>query len=242
MSYTLLTTDIDPMGQAIADFHTRGRADKLIVSSPDFDDDELPVATLFRTYDRMNALERLALQNARGRVLDVGAGSGCHSLVLMERGLNVDAIDISPLAVEVMRDRGVSAAPRNLFDTSWGGSYDTILLLMNGSGIVGRLERMGEFFARLKQLLAPDGIVLLDSSDLRYLYEDEDGSYLVDLAGDYYGELTYSMRYRKVQGKPFPWLYVDFDTLSLYASQYGFEAECLATGEHYDYLACLRQV
>ena len=188
----------------------------------------------------MPKLERTALDLCRGRVLDVGAGAGCHSLALQQKGLDVTAIDISPLSVEVMRCRGVkSAVAADLFDETFAGCYDTVLMLMNGSGIIGRLERMPLFFHRMKQLLAAGGQVLMDSSDLRYVFENEDGSWDIDLNAGYYGELEYQMQYQKVKGEPFDWLYVDFDTLAFHAQANGFRAELVAEGGHYDYLAVL---
>ena len=242
MIYTdLLTTDKDPMGTAILDYLEHGKADKLRVFSSQFDEDEIPVRTLFRTEKQMAPLERTALQLATGRILDVGAGSGCHSLILQAAGKEVEAIDISPLSVEAMRRRGVKQATQaNLFNESFCGSYDTLLMLMNGSGIIGRLENLPAFFRKAKQLLRPGGSILMDSSDLRYLYEDEDGSFVIDIAGDYYGEVDFRMQYKQVEGDPFDWLYIDFQTLSLYAAQNGFTAELVKEGKHYDYLARLR--
>ena len=130
----------------------------------------------------------------------------------------------------------------NLFDENYLQKFDTILMLMNGSGIIGKLENMGAFFGKMKQLLNPGGCIYMDSSDLRYLFEDEDGSFLVDLAGGYYGEIDFQMQYKQVKGEPFDWLYVDFQTLSYYASENGFQAELVREGEHYDYLACLKMV
>lgn len=231
----------DPMGQAIADYHHTGRAARLWVCSPDFDDDEMPVATLFRTETEMPQLERTALALCHGHVLDVGGGAGCHSLALQERGLKVTTIDISALSVEVMRERGVkNALCVDLYSAALMGQYDTITLLMNGSGIIGRLDAMASFFARMKQLLAPGGCILMDSTDIRYIFEDEDGALDIDLNAAYYGELEYSMRYKNLKGNPFPWLYIDFDTLAYHASQNGFQAEMIEQGEHYDYLAGLR--
>lgn len=236
----MLECENDPMGQAIRDYHEKGRAGRLRVFSPQFEEDEMPVATLFRTEAEMPPLERRALELCRGRVLDVGAGAGCHSLALQERGADVTAIDISPLSVDVMLRRGVKdARVADLFDGSFAGCYDTVLMLMNGSGIVGRLERMPLFFRRMKLLLAQGGQVLMDSSDLRYIYEDEDGAMDIDLNARYYGELDFRMQYKKVKGAPFGWLYVDFDTLAGYARESGFRAELVAEGEHYDYLARL---
>ena len=228
------------MGQAIRDYFETGHAGRLRVFSPQFDEDELPVAALFRTEERMPKLERTALDLCRGRVLDVGAGAGCHSLALQQRGVDVTAIDISPLSVEVMRRRGVKlAVAADLFDETFAGCYDTVLMLMNGSGIIGRLERMPLFFRRMKQLLAEGGQVLMDSSDLRYVFENEDGSWDIDLNAGYYGELEYQMQYQKVKGESFDWLYVDFDTLAFHAQANGFRAELMEEGGHYDYLARL---
>ena len=236
----LLPADKDPMGAAIADYFKRHKADRLRVFSSQFDEDEIPVEELFRTEKQMPLLERTALQMATGKILDVGAGSGCHSLTLQEAGKEVHAIDISPLSVEVMKQRGVrSVSQTNLFNEQFADEYDTILMLMNGSGIIGRLENMPLFFRKMKQLLRPDGCILMDSSDLRYLFEDEDGSFLIDLAGDYYGEIDFRMQYKDIQGDPFDWLYIDFQTLSAYAADNGFKAEMIKEGKHYDYLARL---
>ena len=243
MKCSLLTPDRDPMGTAIADFYKNGRAAKLRVLSSQFEEDEIPVAQLFRTFDEMPPLEQEALRLANGKILDCGAGSGCHALALQDMGKDVEAIDISPRSVEVMQQRGVKHAYCiNLFDDNFLTKYDTILMLMNGSGIIGKLENMGMFFAKMKQLLNPGGCIYMDSSDLRYLFEDEDGSFLIDLAGGYYGEIDFRMQYKQVKGAPFDWLYVDFQTLSYYASENGFKAELVKEGEHYDYLACLKLV
>lgn len=236
----LLTADKDPMGAAILDFLKHGRAYKLHVFSSQFDEDEIPVRTLFRTEKQMNPLERTALQLATGRILDIGAGSGCHSLALQAAGKEVEAIDISPLSVEAMCKRGVKQATQaNLFNESFYGSYDTLFMLMNGSGIIGQLENLPAFFRKAKQLLRPGGSILMDSSDLRYLYEDEDGSFVINIADEYYGEMDFQIQYKEIMGDPFDWLYIDFQTLSLYATQNGFEAELVKEGKHYDYLARL---
>ncbi len=240
ISTDLLSADKDPMGAAIADYYEHRKADRLRVFSSQFDEDEIPVKELFRGEKQMPVLERAALQLAAGKILDAGAGSGCHSLALQEAGKEVHAIDISPLSVEVMKQRGVrNVTQTNLFDERFYEAYDTILMLMNGSGIIGKLENLPVFFQKMKQLLCPGGCILMDSSDLRYLFEEEDGSYVIDLAGDYYGEVDFQMQYKDIQGDSFDWLYIDFQTLSLYAAENGFKAELVKEGKHYDYLAKL---
>lgn len=167
-----------------------------------------------------------------------------HSLALQEAGKEVHAIDISPLSVEVMKQRGVrSVSQTNLFNEQFADEYDTILMLMNGSGIIGKLENLPDFFRKMKLLLRPGGCVLMDSSNLSYLFEEEDGSIVIDLAGDYYGEVDFQMQYKNLKGDSFDWLYIDFQTLSLYAAENGFTAKLVKEGTHYDYLAKLsRQV
>lgn len=250
-----MTINHDPMGAAIADFWRNGIAGRLRVFSPDFDEDEMPVADLFRTFDEMPALEQTALRHATGRTLDVGAGAGCHSLALQERGIDVTAIDISPLSVQTMRSQGVRKALEQDF---WNveEQYDTILMLMNGIGIVGTLDALPRFFRHIDRILAPGGQLIVDSSDVRYVYEDEDPStggrtsYLrlneagVEIdpeTGRYYGEYLYRMQYKRIRGDEFPWLYIDFRTLCRAAEAAGFRAECIQEGEHYDYLALIKR-
>lgn len=240
MTISVLSPQKDPMGAAILDYQQHGKARKIRVLSSMFDEDEISVPYLFRKRSEMPKLEQLAMDRATGRILDVGAGAGCHTLALQAMGREVSAIDISPLSVEAMQQQGISDVRCiNLFDPALTQTYDTILLLMNGSGIIGTLRNMPQFFARLKTLLNPGGQVLLDSSDLKYLYENEDGSYDIDPAGPYYGEIDYQMVYRNVRGDKFDWLYIDFETLRMLAGLNSFNCELVAEGEHYDYLAKL---
>ena len=126
--------------------------------------------------------------------------------------------------------------------------FDTILMLMNGIGIVGTLDRLPKFFRQRDKLLAPGGQVLCDSSDISYVFEDErlrvgDGTSgmngMIDIPNemDYYGEHSFRMQYKDTIGEPFDWLYIDADTLKENAAKNGYIAEIVAEGDHYDYLA-----
>ena len=232
-----VNSKMDPMGRAIldyvkrqgraADYHKTGTADK---------EDEIPLSTLFRKYEEMPEIERKALDMANGKTLDVGAGSGCHSLVLQEKGIDVTAIDISPLSVETMKERGVKKVIEQDFFTL-KGQYDTVLMLMNGIGIVGTLERLPRFFRQLDKILAPGGQLLCDSSDISYVFEDENGMIDIPNEMDYYGEHSFRMQYKDTIGEPFNWLYIDADTLREKAGRCGYAVEVVAEGEHCDYLA-----
>ena len=230
-----MNSKMDPMGRAIAEYWKTKKPDRLRVFSPMFEEDEIPLQILFRKYEDMPVIERKALDMATGKTLDVGAGSGCHSFVLQEKGIDVTAIDISPLSVETMKERGVKKVLEQDFFTL-EGKYDTILMLMNGIGIVGTLERLPEFFHKLDKILSPGGQVLCDSSDISYVFENETG--MIDIPEDmgYYGENNFQMQYKDTIGEPFDWLYIDSDTLKEQAAKNGYAVEVVAKGEHYDYL------
>ena len=226
------------MGAAILDYQTKGKAGKLSILSSMFEEDEMPVKHLFRNLENMPMLEQKALSLAKGKVLDVGAGAGCHALALQAQSIAVKAIDISPLSCEAMELRGVMDAECiNLFDEHLETGFDTILLLMNGTGIAGKIENLPALFNRLKALLNKGGQILIDSSDIKYIYENEDGSFDINLNAAYYGEVDYQMVYKDVKGDSFDWLYVDFPLLKSIAESCGLHGELIAEGEHYDYLA-----
>lgn len=231
----------DIFGNAIKSYFLNGNDEEITVHSPDFDDDVIPVPYLFRSYEEMPPLEKTALDQCFGRVLDVGCGAGSHSLYLQEkRNKKVTAIDTSEGAIEVCRLRGIKDARKIAFEDLTEEKYDSIILLMNGTGIVGRLNRLDNFFSKLKELLNPKGQVLIDSSDLSYLFDpDEDGGIWVDASQGYYGELQYKLTYGGESSEIFEWLYLDYNSLYLAASKNGFGCELLKEGEHYDYLAKL---
>lgn len=235
---TTINPSHDPMGSAISDYHKHGRAANIRVLSSMFEEDTMSVAHLFRSEQEMPQLEQRALSLVRGRVLDVGAGAGCHTLALQKKGFKVKAIDVSALSCEVMRSRGIEDVECvNIFNPQFQSQFDTILLLMNGTGIAGKLSRLPFLLNRLKELMTENAQILIDSSDLRYIYENEDGSMDIDLGGNYYGEVDYQMIYQNIKGTSFDWLYVDPTLLRASCEQCGLKCEIIEEGNHYDYLA-----
>ncbi len=202
--------------------------------------EQVPVDHFFRNFDNMPELEKKALQSCRGKVLDIGCGAGSHCLHLQESGLECTGLDLSADAVEVASLRGVKKTLcRDIYQLGVG-NYDTLLLLMNGTGIAGTLEGLGPLLLHLSKLMAPGGQILLDSSDLIYMFEeDADGGVWVPGEVAYYGEVTYQWEYKGQRGAEFPWLFVDFETLKRVAGRLGFETTLLQEGPHYDYLARL---
>ena len=231
----------DLFGKAILDFQTNNFPEDLITETTISEEDEMSVAYLFRDFSGMPILEQKALLLAKGKVLDVGCGAGSHSLYLQnEKKLAVTAIDISEKAVEACKLRSVlNAKVEAILHFETDEKFDTILLLMNGTGIFGKLENVPNYLKKLKSLLTENGQILIDSSDIIYMFdEDEDGGKWI--AGDkYYGELEFTITYKDEKEAPLPWLYMDYNTLQNVAVVNGFQCELVLEGDHYDYLARL---
>ena len=231
----------DLFGKAILDYQTNNQPEDLITETSISEEDEMSVAYLFRNYDEMPKIEQKALQLAKGRVLDVGCGAGSHSLTLQnDRKLDVTSIDISENAIQACRLRGLKNARVEDIMTLENEKFDTILLLMNGTGIFGTLKKTPNFLQKLKSILNPNGQILIDSSDIIYMFdEDEDGGKWIPTENEYYGETIFNITYKGEKEKPLDWLFLDYNTLQNAAFANGLQCELLQEGEHYDYLARL---
>jgi 2-polyprenyl-3-methyl-5-hydroxy-6-metoxy-1,4-benzoquinol methylase len=241
----------DLFGKAILDYQTNNSPEDLITETSISEEDEMSVAYLFRDFDAMPKLEQRALQLAKGKILDVGCGAGSHSLYLQnEKKLNVTAIDISENAIKACILRNINNVKVQNIMTLENEKYDTILLLMNGAGMCGKLKNISKFLLKLKSLLNENGQILLDSSDIIYMFdEDEDGGKWIaspvqtSASGEsehsYYGEVVFNISYKGQKEKPFNWMYVDYNTLQNAALATGLNCELVLEGEHYDYLARL---
>jgi len=229
----------DLMGRAIWDYFKNENPEDLQTETSISELDELPVKYLFRDFEEMNKIEKKALKLSHGKVLDIGAGAGSHSLYLQnDRNLDITALDISPKAIQVCQLRGIQkAVAQNMLEFS-GETYDTILLLMNGTGIFQSLKVIDIYLKRLYSLLNKNGQILIDSTDILYMFDqDEDGGVLIPANG-YYGELDYIVHYKGESEDPIKWLYLDFNTLKNAAENNGFTIEKVLQDED-SYLAKL---
>lgn len=229
----------DLMGRAIWDYFYQENPKDLQTETSISELDDLPVSYLFRTYKEMNALEQKAINLSFGKVLDVGTGAGSHALYLQnDKKLKVTALDISPKSIEICKARGLESAVCEDFLHFSESEYDTILLLMNGTGIFQSLEQIDLYLQKLKTLVAENGQILIDSTDILYMYDqDEDGGVLVPATG-YYGELDYYLHYKGESEQPMKWLYLDFNTLENAAIANGFKIQKILQVED-SYLAKL---
>lgn len=226
---------VDVLGQAIFDYYHQLSSDALWIHNQYGPKEEMPVSTFFRYADDMPDLELFAISECMGKVLDIGAGAGSHALLLQDRGVDVAAFDISPLAVQIMQERGVKKAFEADIYTFHPGKFDTLLLLMNGIGLAGDLNGLRTLLNHLKSLLNPGGQILFDSSDINYLYEGNLP------ANKYYGEIAYQYQYKQLKTDWFKWLYIDEQTLMSIAAEIGFKADVLVEDEYDQYLVRLTQ-
>ncbi len=233
----------DPLGLALTEYLAQPSKAFITVRSSIAEDEKMPVAHFFRAGNSIPEIEQTALGLCHGRTLDIGAGAGSHALLLQNRSIPVTALDISPGAVAVMQRRGVADARcADVFGFMLDFQtepYDTLLLLMNGIGVAGTLDGLDRFLAHAKTLLRPGGQILLDSSDILYMFEDEEGGVWLDMNGPYHGEVTYQMLYNGQESKAFGWLFIGFELLADHAQTAGFGCELIGMDEGGQYLARL---
>ncbi len=229
----------DPFGEAIRDYFEKGKAPKIKVNSNYTENEEILPSYFFRSEKEMPLIEQKALKLCKGKVLDIGAAAGCHSIILQKKGYSITALEKSYLASEILLKRGIQRViNKDIFEFD-EGSFDTILLLMNGAGIAETLNGLERLLKHLKTILSENGQILIDSSDISYLFEEDDGSKWVDLANpDYHGEMTYHITYKKSDAE-FKWLFVDQDKMKKYAEKSGLKFSLVATGNHNDFLVRL---
>lgn len=225
---------MDVFGQALTDQFLHGKADTLNLYTSLGDLEEMPLDLFFRSEDEMPELERYALELCRGKVLDIGAGVGSHALFLQKHNIDATALDLSPAACEIMQQRGVTQVICGNIDEVELQQYDTLLMLMNGIGVFGKLRSFAAFLERAKGLINEGGQLLFDSSDITYAYEEGPLP-----TSHYFGEVSYQYEYKGVKGNWFDWLFIDQATLISTAYEAGWNCEVLYVDENDQYLARL---
>lgn len=219
------TTGKDPMGRIILDYSKDKIERHIIVESEICDDDVIEASYLFRSYEEMHPVEQIALEQCVGSILDIGAGAGIHTRYLQDKGFDVKAIDLSLGAVEYMKSQGLNAQLQDFYNVT--DQYDTLLMMMNGIGIAGSLKNLERTLLQAKKMLRENGQLLFDSTDIKYLYMDDDGGMWIDLNTEYYGNFNFRMHYEDQSTDWFDWLYIDFDKLEETANKLNLKVEKL---------------
>lgn len=228
---------MDVFGKVLKDYFIGRMKSKLWLHNNYGEPEEMPVDAFFRSETKLTELEKIALDLCSGKTLDIGAGVGSHALLLQRKGINVTAIEQSEQACEIMKLRGVKQVINtNIMEYS-SARYDTLLMMMNGIGLCQDIAGLHRFLDHLKNLITEGGKVVFDSSDIAYLYINDDF-----LPKNYYGEISYRYEYQNIKGPWFKWLYIDFPELSRIAEEHGWSSELIYEDDSDQYLACLNLI
>lgn len=228
-----MTNYKDVYGDALLEYHQTGALkEPLLLHSTYGDIEEMPVEVFFREDEDFPELEFIALSLCDGTVLDVGAGVGSHALYLQEKEFAVTALEISPSACTIMKERGVKDIIQGDFFHLNDQQYDTLLFLMNGIGLAKTLEGFRHLLAHAKTLLTDKGQLLFDSSNISYLYDE----YKIQRPDYYFGEIGFQYEFNGVKGEPFKWLYLDQDALIKIAHEENWVVQVLYEDENDQYL------
>ena len=225
---------MDIFGSALLDQFNNDAAEILWLHNSYGEPEEMPADVFFRDQSEMPDLELYALKNCRGEILDIGAGVGSHTLELQRCGFDISALEISTVACTIMRERGVKQIINKDFFDFQDKKYDTLLLLMNGIGLAGNIEKLSVLLNHCKKLLKKGGQIIFDSSDISYLYNDTSFPH-----EKYFGEISYQYEYKGVKGNWFDWVYVDSSLMAAISLDLGFNYEIIFEDDHDQYLARL---
>jgi SAM-dependent methyltransferase len=225
----------DVFGQALLDYYHGSFAPPLLLHNEYGPPEEIPIESYFFDEQSYSDMEVFALQQLCGKILDIGAASGRHALHLQRLGMDITAMDISPSCGKLMKEMGVK---KIVIDSIWHYSkeqFDTIFMLMNGVGLVGTINELKKFLIHLKRLLSSKGQLILDSTDISYLYDN--GKFPKD---KYFGELTFQYEYKNIVGDSFDWLYIDSEKLIEIAHFTGWNCQIIYSDDSDAYLARLK--
>lgn len=223
----------EPQGAAYLDYLKGYVRAAVTVSSTHDSLRTIPVSIYFREPEEFIELEQTALSRCHGKILDIGAGAGSHSLYLQQKGIATTALDPSPLACRTMKRRGI----KNIVCTDYfkyrEAGYDVLLLLQNGIGFVEHLQGLRRFFAHAEKLLSPDGQILMVSVDVDYGDGTGDLLHATDRPSEvrYRGEVRFQFEYLGRRAARFYWLFIDADTLKTIAFECGWRCELIAEHE-----------
>jgi len=225
---------MDIYGTFLKDFYAGNLKTEVLLHNNYGDAEELPVDAFFRNLDEMPDIELYALSLCKGKILDIGAGTGTHSLVLQQKGFDVTAIEISGGACQVMALRGVKNIVNKDVLVYTAQKFDTLLLMMNGIGFCGYVDYLKTFLLNAKTLLNTGGQIIFDSSDVSYLYENETPD-----SDTYYGEIDYQYEYNGQKGDWFSWLYIHQSYMHQIALETGWQLRIIYVDEDDQYLGVL---
>lgn len=227
----------DIFGKALLDFYTHSFVPPLLLHNEYGAPEQIPIERYFIEEEEYSELEFFALQQVYGKILDVGSATGRHAKYLQDKGFDISAMDISKGCCMIMEKIGIKKIIEQNILYYNAYKFHTILMLMNGIGIAGSVDGLKELFFHLKKIVQPDAQLLIDSSDITYLFEDK---FLPK--DNYFGELSFEYEYKGEKGDSFKWLYIDQEKLMEVAIATGWQCQIIFEDESDAYLARLKLI
>lgn len=233
---------IELFGQALMDYYNGDTEAMLDYCRDDGHVDSIPVGLFFRGVTDMPS-DKISISECKGRILDIGAGTGLHALHLQELGFTVCAIDVLETACEIMRKTGIKDVRCVDISGFTEKPFDTVLVLGRTIGNVGNLSGLQGFLAHLHKLVTSEGKVIINSLDPKYTNDPRHLAYQQINVDNkrYLGEVRMSFAYKGKKGPSFSWLNVDYESLRNIAYETGWECNILLQEENGNYLARLEK-
>jgi len=240
----MISDAMKPFGRSLLSYYEGNLDAALILRRDDGYESRIPVKHFFRKESEFGPIELNAIKQCKGKILDIGSGTGIHSTVLESQGFTVTAIDITSEAVDIMQRRGFRNGLQGDIFEYYGGPFDTLLMLGHGIGIAGDIDGLRKFLVHAKSIIQPDGQLLLDSLNVTWSKEPADLAYHARnrKEGRYVGEITMQFEFQGIAGPFCRWLHVDRETLEKYAKEAGWNCDTLIENDFGEYLARLKRM
>lgn len=230
----------EPLGLMLLDYFKGDQTAECTVLSNVEEDTTLKGSLFFRN-EGITELENIALNHCEGRILEIGAGVGVHSLELQNTGYDITAIEVSQHCCDIMKNQRVNnVINADFFTYKFEQKFDTILLLMNGIGFVEDFVGLERFFQIVNKILETKGKLIFDTTDISYATENQKSKASIKKVSEYFGIVWYSLLYKNYIGKPYKWLYLDYTSLKKMALKNGFNTKMLFENDSQYLVECAR--
>jgi 2-polyprenyl-3-methyl-5-hydroxy-6-metoxy-1,4-benzoquinol methylase len=230
----------EPLGIMLLDYFKGDQTAECTVLSNVEEDSTLKGSLFFRN-EGISELETIAINHCEGKILEIGAGVGIHSLELQNAGYDITAVEISQHCSEIMKTQGIkNIINTDFFSYEFEQKFDTILLLMNGIGFVEDFKGLERFFLIANKILETNGKLIFDTTDISYATENQKSKASIKKISEYFGIVWYSLLYKNWVGKPYKWLYLDYTMLKKIALKNGFKTRILHENDSQYLVECTR--
>lgn len=220
----MLLNNNDIIGNALLDYLNGNKNAEIILHShiklndKNITDtkDKIKAEEYFEKVNTLMDVNKHAFDQCYGKILDIGAAAGSHSLELMKKGFDVYSLDISPGAVEVMKKRGLKNVYCGDINKFKFTQFDTLIFFGNNHGLFGNIQGLESFFLNVNNLLKPDGQILIVSPYTKISINDKSIEYI---------EMSMELEYNGRTSETFKWFMAEPNYLIKYFKKYKWTIE-----------------